>query len=543
MVKIVLTAVICFLTTRAFSQCSPATAHAMLDVNNVHARVNNGGDMWWDLLGNAKYSVPSGDSANALFAGALWIGGLDQNDELHVAAQTYRQNGNDYFPGLLDANGNVAPSTCSDFDRIWQVYGYEIDQVIALWNNGGGNMLPQDQIPADVLQWPGKGNPYNPIVGDGNLAPFFDRDGDNAYDPTQGDYPLVECGSGYADQMIWWVFNDKGNAHGETGGEPLGVEVQAMAYAYNTPALNQQTFYCYKITNKSANTYHDIYAGLWVDPDVCSLGAKYVGSDSSQNMGIVYSRYEPDLSCNQGNGYGDQPPLLGFKILKGLASDPDAPPMTHSMFYSADFSVTGNPQEPQQYYGYLKSEFKDGEHLTRDGDGYSGSIPTNYAFPDSPDDQFGFSECTADSSIGSGRHFIVSSGPGIMQPGESRVLNCVVLFVQPPVGTFPCPSLSALTQQAGLVQRFYDDVPDPRFNTLPEISIYPNPAVSGQSAIVRTGAAGTIFVMDSFGRQLREPTQVATNGRLDLSTLTAGCYLVKFTNHQGVPSFAKLIVQ
>jgi len=63
---------------RLASGCAPASAVASLDVNNVRARIMNGGDMWWDLIGTAAYEIPkvtqSGESRKtSLFAGALWI--------------------------------------------------------------------------------------------------------------------------------------------------------------------------------------------------------------------------------------------------------------------------------------------------------------------------------------------------------------------------------------------------------------------------------------------------------------------------------------
>ena len=39
------------------SDCDPASAQADLDINNVRARILNGGDMWWDLS-NARYEIP-----------------------------------------------------------------------------------------------------------------------------------------------------------------------------------------------------------------------------------------------------------------------------------------------------------------------------------------------------------------------------------------------------------------------------------------------------------------------------------------------------
>jgi hypothetical protein len=46
------------------------------------------------------------------------------------------------------------------------------------------------------------------------MAPFVDADANGYYDPLGGDYPVIDqsCGdkATYADQMIWWVYNDKG---------------------------------------------------------------------------------------------------------------------------------------------------------------------------------------------------------------------------------------------------------------------------------------------------------------------------------------------
>ncbi len=88
--------------------CNPATATIDLDINNVRARMMTGGDMWWDRgTGTARYEVPKGSLKNSLFAGSVWVGGYDDQNTLKVAGQTYRQKGNDYWPGptQVDATG------------------------------------------------------------------------------------------------------------------------------------------------------------------------------------------------------------------------------------------------------------------------------------------------------------------------------------------------------------------------------------------------------------------------------------------------------
>ena len=38
--------------------CLPGKSATDLDLNNVRARINTGGDMWWDLQQVAKYFIP-----------------------------------------------------------------------------------------------------------------------------------------------------------------------------------------------------------------------------------------------------------------------------------------------------------------------------------------------------------------------------------------------------------------------------------------------------------------------------------------------------
>ena len=92
--------------------CTPSTSQTDLDVNNVRATMLGGGDMWWDL-NEAQYEIPKGGFKNSLFAGALWIGGVDDGGQLKAAAQTYRQGGDDFWPGLLDiTTASITDAEC-----------------------------------------------------------------------------------------------------------------------------------------------------------------------------------------------------------------------------------------------------------------------------------------------------------------------------------------------------------------------------------------------------------------------------------------------
>ena len=122
------------------SLCAPATAQADLDINNVRATILTGGDMWWDLV-NGKYLIPKPaedqtTGPTSLFAGSLWIGGIDASGTLKVAAMTYRQTGNDYWPGPLTATATTDGATCLAWDKFYKLDKKEVEVYVA-WYTGG----------------------------------------------------------------------------------------------------------------------------------------------------------------------------------------------------------------------------------------------------------------------------------------------------------------------------------------------------------------------------------------------------------------------
>ena len=95
----------------AQSEC-PTKYREYLDISNVKAAYWNGGDMFWDLEANPAYTVPytpgmaPEDMRHSAFGGGIWMGGLDEDTQLRVAAQTYRERGNDFFSGAYRPDGS-----------------------------------------------------------------------------------------------------------------------------------------------------------------------------------------------------------------------------------------------------------------------------------------------------------------------------------------------------------------------------------------------------------------------------------------------------
>jgi hypothetical protein len=476
--------------------CVAGSSQTDLFINDVRARMLDDGDKWWDL-NIAHYQVPQVAAGQtpvcSIFAGSIWIGGVDAGGQLKIAAATYRQNGNDWFPGPIPLNGQVNQTICSAFDNHWQVFGGEIDTFLNIiapqYSNTNivkGNPvitynIPTSQIPQDILMWPGTGSTYNPVINYApgrTLAPFADVYGSGVYDPVHGDYPIIQpsaiggCNKPvYGDQMLWWCYNDLGNIHTETGGLPIGMQVNEEAWAYQTnDFINDMTFYHYRIINTANTVLDSVFMGQWVDPDLGCYEDDYVGCDSTRNLGIDYNGEAVDGPCTP--NYGDQPPLVGTTYFQGPTYSYRPHPnsktdtlirdttlkMTSFIWYNNDFTAIGNPVGASQYYGYLSGTWKDGTPFTFGGDGHGGTQPFKYMFPsDPPDNTSGaWSECEAHDVFGD-RRYLQASGPFTLQPGAVSDIVVGAVWVRPPIGTYPCPSfLNTIDPASDEAQALFD---------------------------------------------------------------------------------------
>jgi hypothetical protein len=253
------------------------------------------------------------------------------------------------------------------WQHVWKVTRAQRQQFELDFANGNVNF---DNYP-DIETWPGNGNIW--AGEDAQLAPYVDVDNDGVYDPTHdGDYPCF-----VGDQALWWVYNDDGEHH-ESQGAAFPLQVEAMAYAFdcdNYPcpdtALDYATFYHYEITNKSELPYHDLRIGLFDDIDIGNYYDDYVGADTNLHLAFGYNG---DANDETSSGYGLNPPAFGSLLLPNGQIDE----MDGMMTFANDFSSRGIPETPTDYYGYLKSQWKDGSHLTYNG------TQTNVMFPGDP---------------------------------------------------------------------------------------------------------------------------------------------------------------
>lgn len=479
--------------------CVPAKSSTFLQLNNVRALIHTGGDMWWDLIGNARYEIPKGSGRTSLFAGSLWMGGVDAQGNLKVAALRFRENGTDYWPGPLtnDNTASITAEQCAKYDLHYTITRAEVDQFVG-WFNAPEELrailYPGYIIPQSILNWPAHGDVS--LGQEYDLAPYVDVDGSGDYNPEQGgDYPkydinnTIDCKTSreeklYGDQTLWWVFNDKGNIHTESGAQSIGMEIHAQAFAFATnDEINDMTFYNYRLINRSTFKLTGTYFGQWVDGDLGYAQDDYVGCDVMRGLGYYYNGDEEDGPQDPVRNYGKQPPAVGVDFFEGPYQDNDGIDnhwgigenealnglgygdvvnregdgiVDNERFGMRRFVYHNNtggggpqamtdPSTGSDYYNYLRSIWKDGTKMTYGGTGYqSGGVECDFMFPGNSDSlNWGTGgvvpagcdgtsewseECVGNTPYD--RRSIQSAGPFTLEPGARNDITIGVVWAR-----------------------------------------------------------------------------------------------------------------
>lgn len=456
---------------RTASNCTAPTSSVQLDINNVRCLIHNGGDMWWDLNSSPRYEIPKVPpgvpAIHSMFASAVWVGGYDAGGRLRLAAQTYRQSGTDFFAGPLTLQGTTDASTCQKWDRHFVITRQEINDFLSAFQANPNNVNLGNY--PNITSWPA----INTDPGfERFLAPFVDVNNDGDYTPSAGDYPDV-----FGDMAIWWVYNDNGNVHTETGAAPIGVEIQALAFAFaTTDAINNMTFYKYRIINRGTLALTNTYMAIWVDPDLGFYADDYVGCDTARGLGFCYNG---DSYDDPPQGYGANPPAIGTDFFQGPIGDNNQRlKMTNFMYYENDFSVRGNPTNAIHFYNYMRSIWKDGTHLAfispNGGNGYGSGVPVNYIYTGMPGGAPAVSACPYntpasgwdEASVGNppfDRRYLQAAGPFTLLPGAVNDLVIGVPWsrdangVYGPGGNGDIGSVCLLYQTDDIAQALFDN--------------------------------------------------------------------------------------
>ena len=517
------------------ANCAPASTFGYLEFNNVKALIETGGSMYQNRsTSSASYEVPVGSGETVIYAGALWMGGVDVNNQLKLAALTFRQ-GNDFWTGPLSVTpgtGNpaiaikdygpatVEPETCLEYDNFYITTKQEVTEFNGWYECTQNEDCDETEeyegysIPNSILNWPAHGD-INKFQ-DFYLAPFYDRDGDGLYNPVgAGDYPWydldnsVDCRTSrqvtlFGDYNMWWVFNDKGNIHTETNGDPIGMEIRAQAFAFATnDEINNMTFYNYEMINRSTQTLTETYFAVWLDPDIGCSEDDYVGCDVQRGLGYQYNADAIDNDgCNGTQAIGANPPAIGVDFFEGPYQDNDGidnPLTTDISLANADkgipyaglgigygdgvidnerfgmrrfgyfdrnlpANIYGDPSLAIDFYNYMLGTWLDGTPYTYGGDGHGGTLSTDYCFPGDTD-PYGWGQDgtvmpdwteVSEGNIKFDRRFFQAAGPFTLQPGALNNITFGIVYAKSTSGD-PFQSVELVRKADDKAQALFDN--------------------------------------------------------------------------------------
>jgi hypothetical protein len=513
-----------------------------LSVNNVVMALLLHGDASWNpVTSDAFCETPPGSHLQENAAFAVWMSGFDDANVLHVAAETYRQKGVDFWPGPLDDQDTLTYATSYQWAKIWKVYSSDIEAFRALTTHTLAS------TPASILTWPGKGNSYAegndgaPLTITTDMAPFVDLNGNGVYEPLLGEYPSI-----LGDEAAWWVFSDNGVTHSQTSARPLDVEIHTMAYGYKRHTLIDNVIYFdYTVINKSVNNYHDVRFGIFDNPDIGYMYAQLIGFDSTWRMGIGYTLN--DIGVGGGHPINDyrRPPLIGVSFVDLPGDGPSVKqPVGSFMYFNDDLSMYGTPEVDTEYSNLMRSKFRNGQHLRDDFIGFdslsSGGGPgpdCNYVYSGDPTNSDAWSECVSNNNPGK-RQFVLSSNDFSLSAGGNA--HILVAYVSTDTGQGGCPVVSFDSIRIGADtawQRNHNEVATsvstPVVNGC--LKVYPDPASYMINIALPKGfgGSGQLFVYNCIGqRVISAPVVIGTvNYTLNLTLLPPGAYeLVYFGN-------------
>ena len=492
------------------------TQSSTLDYNNTRVEILNGGDFFTDLV-NSKYEVPkSTGGKSTIFKGSLWLGAEEEDGTVHLSAMTYRQRGQDFWPGPHSDN---SAATRTKYDKIYEVSAAEIS----------AHKINSTNPTAAILGWPGNGDT---TVGEPfQLAPFVDVDNNGVYEPLLGDYPKIK-GTG----AVYCIYSDQG-IHTESQGRALGVDIHQLFYQDVANGFEEVNLASFKIINRSDTAYEKFKFGIWVDFDLGNFADDYVGSDPSSNMIFAYNGDDNDEGVL---GYGLTPPAQNMMFLNTE--------LGAAVYYNNTMNpINGNPSTAQHFYNFLDAKWLTGTDIQFGGDGLTGTDGTKakYMFPfdNDPDHpRQNWNEKEAGNSPADRRMVGVAKETSLAI-GEVKCFDVAFVYGRASSGSAES-SIVTMKDKAALVQTAYDantygwksgdcslgaqdedeiaSIFKPTL--LPTFTIYPNPS-TGIYQIKDLPKIKSMQITDTQGRVIKDLDPI--NTVIDIRDISNGVYFLK----------------
>ncbi|MFA5416973.1 MAG: T9SS type A sorting domain-containing protein [Bacteroidales bacterium] len=567
-----------------------------LDINNVKASIFPSSGQFWtgslqgDIYGNPPktYEYPKGSGKHTIFTSNFWIGGMDQDGQLRLAADQYSSSGHDFWPGpICSYNGVLSIDTASvyQWNRVWKLSKSDIEFHVHNWNK------PDYEPIENIAIWPAHGN--QTLHQNQYLAPFIDVDGNGIYNPNSGDYPLIR-----GDQCIFFIINDL-RQHTETEGNSIGIEIHGMLYQFDQPenmALNNATFLHYKIFNRSFYHLTNAFVGVYTDTDIGYSNDDYMGCDVERGMYFSYNGDDMDAN-GEGYTYGENPPAQGIVLLSGPLMDTnilDDPSggcdesingvgfgdgivdneklgMTSFVYYyNGDGTGQNDPDTQTEYYNYMKGIWEDETYIQYGNSGHpngnSYGPACRFMFPGLTDPCFWGTDgiepngpidwreenaSNGEPTPPGDRRGLGSSGPFTFLPNSVQTIDIAYVTARGDNG--PLSSLELLKVYVDSIRAKYiqntDDFGtqylgvDETLDQPKRLKIFPNPVEDLLQVEYNQKSQQAVYaIYDLYGRLLRSGnTNTSSQFTINVSELKSGLYVISVLDdhHQSSGRFIK----
>ncbi|MNJ83319.1 hypothetical protein D3C87_07350 [compost metagenome] len=476
--------------------------------SNVKYFVANNGTFFNNPIpgnGAGGYVVPKDSAVSSIFGAFVMATGKDLNGNIKGAIA--RGYNSDFSPGPYLPNvANYSDSSYTDkySSALWLVAKSQVDHHIAHWMDSGY------VVPGMISSWPANGD-----SGNGEsflLAPFHDQDGDQIYEPQEGDYPLIR-----GDRTIYTIINDNKSPH-PSGIDPVGMEIHMMFYQYDVPTddlLTNTVFVQTTVFNRGTVTLQEFHLGHLIDFDLGDPYDDYIGTEPARNLAYIYNGDLNDEDFSGNPGYGVNPPASGIINLDGkLASNVSFPNFTDLNSAATNHNT-------------LLGLLPNGAPVL-DGN----NQPTKYIYNDI-DPNTGWNEFIGLANPPGDRFCVASMDEETFGPGKILCYNHAAIFARSGEGTLTA-SVDSLFQVADHIQSFYDAQDfycEAQYLELPEhgdlsFSLYPNP--SDQYLRVDGLTSGTYRILNLEGKEVS--TGTLENPFIRVEFLKNGYYMLEITS-------------
>lgn len=370
--------------------------------NNTKISANNDGTFFhFQAFTPQGYLVPASEDKGTIHSSSIWLSSKDVNNTEHLSAVVLSDFGTDFTSGPISSNQS---STTQFYNG--SVYTTDIFDLNDHKKNPSSNV-------SSIYGWPVKGDISR---GEPNtIAPYVDLNGDNIYQPEDGEYPVI-----YGDKCMYSIFNDQAN-QGFSRGSSMGLDVHQYIYQlaprFDGDTLENTNFARFMIVNRSENDYSDFKFGIYVNIGIGNFRDDYVGSDSTLNLSYGYNGDDNDEGIA---GYGLNPPMQGALLL-------NTPLATSTSILQSNDPTEGLPSNANEYLNYLNGKRRDGSAKTTSGGNLS--YTSQFDYPGNLNNEDDFTEKDFGKTPGD-RNLLMVAKPAYIAAGDTLIYDLAFPFVR-----------------------------------------------------------------------------------------------------------------